>query len=73
MAGEIDQILRVTDEPISNESKSDSGIESDVLTMSSSFNMVAAKMANKTTPEMVDYSKKMTITKADRKDYHCFG
>jgi hypothetical protein len=41
--------------------------------MSSSFNMVAAKMANKTTPEMVDYSKKMTITKADRKDYHCFG
>jgi hypothetical protein len=73
MAGEIDQILRVTDEPISNESKSDSRIESDVLTMSSSFNMVAAKMANKTTPEMVDYSKKMTITKADRKDYHCFG
>jgi hypothetical protein len=73
MAGEIDQILHVTDEPISNESKSDSGTESDVLTTSSSFNMVGAKMANKTTPEMVDYWKKMTITKADHKDYHCFG
>jgi hypothetical protein len=54
MAGETDQTLNVADEPIVNESKSDSGMESDVLVMSSS-NMAAAKMADKTTPEMVDY------------------
>jgi hypothetical protein len=52
---ETDQTLRVTDEPIINESKSDSGMESDVLAASSSSNMAAAKMADKTTLEMVDY------------------
>jgi hypothetical protein len=61
MASETDQILLVIDEPIVNESKSHFGMESDVLTTSSSFNMVAAKMADKTTHEMVDYWKKMTI------------
>jgi hypothetical protein len=66
MAGEADQILHVADEPVVNESKSDSGTESDILTTSSSSNMAAAKMAVKTTPELVDYWKKMTITEADR-------
>jgi hypothetical protein len=54
MASETDQTLRVTDEPIVNKSKSDSGMESDVL-LTSSSNMAAAKMANKTTSEMADY------------------
>jgi hypothetical protein len=73
MAGETDQILCVIDEPIVNESKSDYGMESDVLAASSSSNMAAAKMTDKTTPEMVDYWKKKTITKADHQAYHSFG
>jgi hypothetical protein len=72
VAGEADQILHVTDEPITNESKSDSETESDVPT-TSSFNVAVAKMAEKTTPEMVDYSKKTTVTEADRQAYHSFG
>jgi hypothetical protein len=55
MAGETNQILHVVDEPIISESKSDSRMESDVLATSSSSNMAAAKMADNTTPEMVDY------------------
>jgi hypothetical protein len=48
-------------------------MESDVPVASSSSNMAAAKMAYKTTPEMVDYWKKMTVTEADRNAYHSFG
>jgi hypothetical protein len=55
MAGETGQILHVTDEPIVNESKSDSRMGSDISVVSSSSNMTVAKMADKTTPEMVDY------------------
>jgi hypothetical protein len=73
MASETDQILLVVDEPIVNESKSHSGMESDILMTPSSFNMVAAKMADKATHEMVDYWKKMTVIKADHKAYHSFG
>jgi hypothetical protein len=73
MAGETDRILRVVDEPIINESKSDFRTESDVLASSSSSNMATAKMADKTTPEMVDYWKKKTVTEADRMAYHSFG
>jgi hypothetical protein len=54
MAGEADQINRVTDEPVINENKSVFEMESDVPATSSS-NVAAAKMAQKTTPEMVDY------------------
>jgi hypothetical protein len=61
MASEADQIPRVTDKPIVNDGKSDSEMESDVRTTSSS-NVAAAKMADKTTPEMVDYWKKMTLS-----------
>jgi hypothetical protein len=61
MASEADQIPRVTDKPIINDGKSDSEMESDVRTTSSS-NVAAAKMADKTTPEMVDYWKKMTLS-----------
>jgi hypothetical protein len=73
MAGEADQILHVTDEPVINKSKSDSEMESDVLVTSSSSNMTAAKMVDKTTPEMVDYWKKTTATEADHQAYHSFG
>jgi hypothetical protein len=74
MAGETDQILRAADEPIINESKSDFGMERNVLATSSfSSNMATAKIADKTTPEMVDYWKKTTITEADRKAYHSFS
>jgi PDZ domain-containing secreted protein len=73
MAGETDQIPRVTDEPIANEGKSDSEMKSDVSVASSSSNVAAVKMAKKTTPEMVDYWKKKTVTEADRLAYHSFG
>jgi hypothetical protein len=62
MTDETDQILHVSDEPIVNKSKSDSRMESDVPAASSSSNMIAAKMADKTMPEMVDYWKKTTVT-----------
>jgi hypothetical protein len=54
VVGEADQILRVIDEPVINESKSDSEMESDVPVASSSSNMAVAKMKDKTTPKMVD-------------------
>jgi hypothetical protein len=55
MASETDQIHRAAIEPIINNSKSDSGIESDIPAASSSSNMATAKMADKTTPEIVNY------------------
>jgi hypothetical protein len=74
MASKTDQTLRVIDKPIVNESKSDSGTESDIsAAVSSSSNMATTKMVEKTTPEMVDYWKKTTVTEADHKAYHSFG
>jgi hypothetical protein len=73
MAGETDQILCVADEPIDNESKSDFETESNVPVTSSSSNMAVAKMADMTTPEMVDCWKKTIVTEVDRKAYHSFG
>jgi hypothetical protein len=55
MAGEADQILRVANELIVNNSKSDSETESDVPASSSSSNVPARKMSDKTTPEIADY------------------
>jgi hypothetical protein len=72
MAGDADQILHVTDEPIVNASKSDSKMESNVSAASCS-NMAAAKMAEKTTPKMVDYWKKTTVTEAYHQAYDSFG
>jgi hypothetical protein len=66
MAGEADRILRVVDEPIINDDKSDFKMESDVPMTSSSSNVAAAKMAEKTTLKIVDYWKKMTVTEANR-------
>jgi hypothetical protein len=54
MASEVDQIPHVTDEPIINENKSDSEMESNVPVISSSSNVAAVKMAEKTTLEMVN-------------------
>jgi hypothetical protein len=73
MAGEADQILRVANELIVNNSKSDSETESDVPAASSSSNVPARKMSDKTTPEIVDYWKKMMVTEADHQAYHSFG
>jgi hypothetical protein len=61
MAGEADQILHATDEPVVNESKSDSRVESYSPAMSTSSNATAVKIADKTIPDMCDYWKKMTI------------
>jgi hypothetical protein len=55
MAGEADQILHVTKEPVINESKSDSRTESDSPAMSTSSNVVVVKIADKTVSDMSDY------------------
>jgi hypothetical protein len=48
-------------------------MESDVPTTSSSSNMTVAKIADKTTPKMIDYWKKTVVTEVDRKAYHSFN
>jgi hypothetical protein len=73
MTCETDQTLNIFDEPVIDENKSASGAESDVLTASSSSNVSIAKMADMTTPEMSDYWKKLTITKADHLASHSAG
>jgi hypothetical protein len=55
MAGEADQIPRVTDKPIIYDRQSDSEMESNVAATSSSSNVATMKMVEKTIPEMVDY------------------
>jgi hypothetical protein len=55
MAGEADQIPRVTNKPIIHDRQSDSEMEINVAATSSSSNVAAMKMAEKTIPEMVDY------------------
>jgi hypothetical protein len=73
IASEAYQTLRAADEPIINENKSDSRMKSDVLVTSSSSNMAAIKIAEKTIPDMDDYWKKSTLTEADRKACHFTG
>jgi hypothetical protein len=73
MAVESNQILRVTDEPIINKSKSDFKMESDIPVASSSSNMATGKMTEKTTSEMIDYWKKTMVIEANRQAYHSFG
>jgi hypothetical protein len=70
MASEADQILRTADEPIVGESNNDSRTESDSPAVSTSSNTTAAKIADKTVPDMSDYWKKSTITEADHQAYH---
>jgi hypothetical protein len=55
MASEANQILRVADEPVVDESKSNSGMESGSPAASTSSNTSAAKIADKTIPDMSDY------------------
>jgi hypothetical protein len=59
MASEADQILRTADEPIVGESNNDSRTESDSPAVSTSSNTTAAKIADKTVPDMSDYWKKI--------------
>jgi hypothetical protein len=70
MASEADQILHAADEPVVDESKSNSRTESDSPVVSTSCNAAAAKIVDKTTPDMSDYWKKLMITEADRQAYH---
>jgi hypothetical protein len=55
MASEADQILHTADEPIGDESKSDSGMESDSPAVFTSSNAAVVKIADKTIPDMCDY------------------
>jgi hypothetical protein len=73
MAGEAEQTLHATGDPVGNESKGDSGTESDVPAVFSSSNAAATKIADKTIPSMSDYWKKLMIIEADRKAYHSIG
>jgi hypothetical protein len=72
MASEADQVLHAADEPIIDENKSTSRVESNALASSSS-NTTIMKMVNKTTPSISDYWKKLTITEDDRFAYHATG
>jgi hypothetical protein len=55
MVGEAGQNLPIIAEPVADDNKSDSGMESDVLMASSSANMVAVKIVDKVIPDMSDY------------------
>jgi hypothetical protein len=72
MASEADQVLHAADEPIIDENKSTSRVESNALASSSS-NIAIMKMVNKTTPSISDYWKKLTITEDDHFAYHATG
>jgi hypothetical protein len=72
MDGEADPSPRVADELVVKKNKSDSETESDIPMTSSSSNVATTKMTEKTTPGMVDYWKKMTITEDNRQAYHSF-
>jgi hypothetical protein len=50
MAGEADQNPPIITEPVADDNKSDSGTESDSPTMSTSSNVAAIKIADKTVP-----------------------
>jgi hypothetical protein len=67
MARETAHNLPITDEPITNDTKSDSRTESDSRAMLTSSNAAAAKIADKTVPSMSDYWKKSTIIEANHK------
>jgi hypothetical protein len=67
MARETDHNLPITDEPVADDTKSDSPV------MSTSSNAATIKIADKTVPSMSDYWKKSTINKANRKAYHSAG
>jgi hypothetical protein len=73
MAGEADQTLRIVNEPVVDEKKSDFEMESNVSVASSSSNVASMKIVKKTTPEMIDYWKKTLVTKTDRQAYHSFS
>jgi hypothetical protein len=73
MAGEGDQTLCAADEPIIDEDKGNSGMESDIPMAVSSSNMAATKIADKVIPDMSNYWKKSTGTDDDRKAYHSAG
>jgi hypothetical protein len=70
VAGEADWTLYTDDEPIIDENKSNSGIENDAPMATSSSNMAAIKIAEKTILDMADYRKKSTLIKGDHKAYH---
>jgi hypothetical protein len=72
MAGEADQNPLVVTEPAAGDNKSDSGMESDITTTSSSTTVAAIKMVNNQIPEITNYWKKSHVSEANRHAYHDF-
>jgi hypothetical protein len=70
MADGTDQILHAAGDPIVDENKSASGVESEDQVASSSSNMAVVKIVNKTTPSMSYYWNKSIITEVDCSAYH---
>jgi hypothetical protein len=64
MAGEADQNPPVATELATGDNKSDSGMESDIPTTSSTT-MSAIKMADNKIPDIADYWKKSNVSKAN--------
>jgi hypothetical protein len=58
---------------IAANTKTISGVESDVAAASSSSNAVVEKMARKDVPVWTDYWKKSTVTEANGSAYHTVG
>jgi hypothetical protein len=73
MAGEGDQNPPIATKPTTTGKKSDSGMERDVLTTSSSATVAAIKMAYNQIPKISDYCKKSNIFEANCQAYHDFG
>jgi hypothetical protein len=73
MAGEADQNPPVIPEPIAGGNKSDSGMESDAPTTSSSTTLAAIKMADNQIPEITDFWKKSNVSEVNHQAYHNLG
>jgi hypothetical protein len=72
MAGEADQNPLIVTELAADDNKSDSGMESGILTTSSSTTVAAIKMADNQIPEISDYWKKSNVSEDNRQAYHDF-
>jgi hypothetical protein len=73
MAGEADQNPPVTIEPATRGNKSDSGMESDTPTTSSSTTLTAIKMVDNQISEISNFWKKSNVSEANSQAYHNLG
>jgi hypothetical protein len=65
--------LPISDTPASDDTQSDSGVESIASATSSSLTLAATKMVDRKVSEMSDFFKKTTITEEECLAYHNFG